>query len=308
MFREVLPLRRASRELVRELGFLDHQPEPSGLSHPQCHALIELGERGPLSQNDLAAILRLDKSRVSRVVAEVLALGLVRKDKGSDARSRIVALTARGRTRLARIHADASARVEIALTQLSADDRGAAVHGLELYAGALVQSRRRAAYSIRPVKRPDRAGVGKLIRTVMSEFGASGPGYASSDPELLDMHASYNAHGTRAAYWVVVHGEPGRVVGGGGFAPLTGGDKQICELRKMYLYSELRGLGIGAELVAMCINGATKAGFRVMYLETMHKMTRAHALYERHGFRRIAGPKGETGHHGAEVFYERALG
>ena len=34
------------------------------------------------------------------------------------------------------------------------------------------------------------------------------------------------------------------VVGGAGYAPLTGGDPGTCELRKMYFFPELRGLGI----------------------------------------------------------------
>ncbi len=307
MFPEVLQIRRASRELVRELGFLDNQPEPSGLTHPQCHVLIELGERGPLSQNDLASLLRLDKSRISRVVAELLALKLVRKDKGSDARSRIVTLGETGRTQLARLHADSNARVEMALAVLSPDERKAAVRGMDLYARALSRSRRRAEYAIRAVKKQDAAAVAALIRTVMPEFGASGPGYAIMDPEVDDMHASYNGHGKRAAYWVIVRNEDSAVVGGGGFAPLTGGDKKTCELRKMYLYPELRGLGLGSELLTMCITGATNAGFRTMYLETLTNMKAAQALYQRNGFTRLPGARGNTGHSGCDTFYERTL-
>jgi putative acetyltransferase len=307
MFPEVLPIRRSSRELVRELGFLDNEREPSGLSHPQCHVLIELGERGPLSQNELALILRLDKSRVSRVVTDLIAKGLLKKHKGADARSRIVTLTAPGRARLARIHQEANARVESALARLAPEERAAAVRGLDLYARALAGSRKRAAYTIRPVLRQDRADVARLIRTVMPEFGASGPGYAIMDPEVDDMHAAYGAHGKRAAYWVVVRDQDGAVVGGGGFAPLVGGDKKTCELRKMYFYSELRGLGIGSELLAMCINGARNGGFRAMYLETLTPMVQARALYEKHGFSRLSCARGNTGHHGCDIYYERSL-
>ena len=40
----------------------------------------------------------------------------------------------------------------------------------------------------------------------------------------------------------------GRVVGGGGIAPLAGGDPDVCELRKMYFLPSLRGLGAGMAL------------------------------------------------------------
>jgi putative acetyltransferase len=166
---------------------------------------------------------------------------------------------------------------------------------------------KRAEYAIRPVEKRDAAAVAKLIRTIMPEFGASGPGYAIMDPEVDDMHASYNAHGARAAYWVVVREQDSAVVGGGGFAPLVGGDEKTCELRKMYFYPELRGLGLGSELLAMCVEGATRAGFRSMYLETLTNMKDAQALYERNGFIRLTCAKGATGHSGCDTYYERPL-
>ena len=50
MFPEVLPLRSASRELVRELGFLQDREASASPSHSHCHTLIELGERGAIAQ------------------------------------------------------------------------------------------------------------------------------------------------------------------------------------------------------------------------------------------------------------------
>lgn len=40
----------------------------------------------------------------------------------------------------------------------------------------------------------------------------------------------------------------GEIVGGGGVAPLAGGDGETCELQKMYLSSKLRGKGIAKKL------------------------------------------------------------
>ena len=93
--------------------------------------------------------------------------------------------------------------------------------------------RDRGKYAIRPVGPQDNSQLATLIRTVMPEFGASGPGYAIMDAEVDDMYGAYNAHGDRAAYWVVVDKSTGELQGGGGFAPLQGGDAGTCELRKM---------------------------------------------------------------------------
>lgn len=304
MLEEVLPLRHASRELVRELGFLKEKDAATRLSHSHCHALIEIEARGSMAQSDLPGVLRLDKSTTSRIVAELHARGWVRaKPSAGDRRTRVLTLTPRGRAKVAEVHREANARVESALGQLAPQDRSLVLRGMQLYARALERSRQRAELTIRPIRPGDRAAVARIIRTVMPEFGAKGPGYAIHDPEVDDMPAAYDT--PRSAYWVVDRG--GEVLGGGGFAPLAGGDAKTCELRKMYFLPAIRGLGVGQDLLATCIEGARKAGFRRMYLETLTNMTQARALYERNGFTRLDGPLGDTGHFGCNAFYVREL-
>lgn len=311
MLPEVLPLRRASRSLVRELGFLQARDAATELSHSHCHALIELDARAPLAQSELPGILRLDKSTTSRVVAELVARKWVRaRASDDDRRARELTLTPSGRAKVAAVHREANLRVERALALLGDEERRAVLLGMELYARALERSRRRAAYAIRSVRRTDRAAVARLIRVVMPEFGAKGPGFAINDPEVDDMPRAYRA--PRSAYFVVTRCDEksGReaVVGGGGYAPLEGGDGATCELRKMYFLPEVRGLGLGQEVLGRCLAGARRAGFARMYLETLSGMTQARALYEKNGFRSLARPLGATGHFGCNAFYMKRLG
>jgi putative acetyltransferase len=154
-------------------------------------------------------------------------------------------------------------------------------------------------FSIRPIEPRDDADVARIIRAVMPEFGASGCGFAINDPEVDWMHRAYGA--PRSAYFVVER--EGAVQGGGGVAPLEGGDADTCELRKMYFLPTLRGLGAGAALMARCLDAARGFGFRRCYLETLTGMDAAMKLYERSGFRRIDGPLGNTGHGGCNTFY-----
>ena len=151
---------------------------------------------------------------------------------------------------------------------------------------------------------PTMAGaVAGIIRAVMPEFGASGPGFAIHDPEVDHMAAAYAR--PRCAYFVVER--EGVVCGGGGVAPLDGGDPDVCELRKMYFLPALRGQGAGAALMLWCLEAARMLGFRRCYLETLHGMDAAQKLYERNGFARIDGPMGATGHFGCNRFYLREL-
>lgn len=158
-------------------------------------------------------------------------------------------------------------------------------------------------YSIRPVEPRDDAAMASIIRAVMPEFGACGAGFAINDPEVDWMSRAYAA--PRCAYFVVE--VDGRVVGGGGVAPLEGGDADTCELRKMYFLPDARGLGAGSALMARCLDAARAAGFRRCYLETLTGMDAAMRLYERSGFRRIDAPRGDTGHGGCNTFYLREL-
>ena len=155
------------------------------------------------------------------------------------------------------------------------------------------------SWSIRPIRAEDDARMAAIIRTVMPEFGATGCGFAISDPEVDWMSRAYAA--PRSAYFVVER--DGVVVGGGGVAPLDGGPEDTCELRKMYFLPEARGLGAGAAMMARCLGAARGFGFARCYLETLSGMDAAMKLYERSGFRRIEAPMGATGHGGCNTFY-----
>jgi putative acetyltransferase len=156
-----------------------------------------------------------------------------------------------------------------------------------------------APLAIRPIVDGDDPSMAAIIRRVMPEFGASGPGFAILDPEVDHMSRAYRR--PRAAYFVVCEGE--RVLGGGGVAPLDGGPDDVCELRKMYFLPEARGRGAGARLMAECLGAARRFAYARCYLETLECMQDAARLYEKTGFRRLAGAMGATGHFGCDRYY-----
>jgi putative acetyltransferase len=155
------------------------------------------------------------------------------------------------------------------------------------------------ALAIRPITSADDVAMAAIIRTVMPEFGAVGDGFAISDPEVDWMSQAYAQ--PRSAYFVVER--DGIVLGGGGVAPLVGGDGDTCELRKMYFLPQARGLGAGSTMMQRCLQEARGFGFTRCYLETLCGMDAAMRLYERSGFHRIDAPLGATGHGGCNTFY-----
>jgi putative acetyltransferase len=159
------------------------------------------------------------------------------------------------------------------------------------------------AHRFRPIEARDDPAVAAIIRAVMPEFGADGPGFAIHDPEVGAMSRAYV--GADAVYLVVEL--DGRVVGGGGIAPLRGGPPGVCELQKMYFLPELRGRGVGRALLLELLERARELGYRSCYLETLSGMDAAQRLYRALGFAPRCAPLGATGHSGCDRWYERDL-
>jgi putative acetyltransferase len=153
---------------------------------------------------------------------------------------------------------------------------------------------------IRRLEQKDNPAVRDIIRAVMPEFGASGQGFAIHDKEVEDMFAAYTR--PRCAYFVWQ--EDGKIFGGGGVAPLDGGDADTCELKKMYFLPDGRGKGLGQAVLSRCLQAAKEIGFRYCYLETFNTMASAMKLYEKNGFQKISGPQGQTGHFSCDRFYK----
>jgi putative acetyltransferase len=170
-------------------------------------------------------------------------------------------------------------------------------------------------YQIRPIALADNEQVAQVIRTVMTEFGCVGEGFSITDPEVDDMYGNYL--GDRQGFYVVEEvsaslqtsesGAAKSIVLVGGYAPLINGDPAMCELRKMYGYSTIRGLGLGKRLMQQILQDSTAAGFKQMYLETASSMSEAAGLYKRFGFRHIDAALGQTGHGGCDHFMLRDL-
>ena len=158
-------------------------------------------------------------------------------------------------------------------------------------------------YIIRKINKEDNPEVAQLIRAVFDELDIPKVGTAYEDPYLDLMYEEYNK--PKSVYYVVENN--GRIVGVAGIAPLANEADSICELQKMYFLPETRGIGIGNEMMEVCIQSARNFGFEKCYLETMPFMLDAQKLYKKTGFEYISGPMGSTGHVSCPVWMLKEL-
>ena len=60
--------------------------------------------------------------------------------------------------------------------------------------------------------------------------------------------------------------------------------KDICEMKRLYVRDEYRGLGLGKKLVGMIIDEAVNNNYQYMRLDTLPTMKSAQSLYLSFGF------------------------
>jgi ribosomal protein S18 acetylase RimI-like enzyme len=97
----------------------------------------------------------------------------------------------------------------------------------------------------------------------------------------------------------------GAVAGVVGLRPF-GGTQGWCEMKRLWVRPDYRGLGLGRRLAQQALGAAEDMGYRRMCLDTLHRMTEARALYARLGFRdrtnQVSDPHPEL------IYMERELG
>ena len=143
----------------------------------------------------------------------------------------------------------------------------------------------------------------RIIKEIGAEYGAVGEGFGPSDAEVEAMSQHYGM-GTKSRYLVARVGD--QVVGGCGVAGFNG-SHDICELRKLFLNRECRGLGVGQRLTHQCLEFAVSQGYRQCYLDTLASMVSAISLYEKMGFTHLEAPLEGTPHGGCDVWMLKSL-
>jgi len=126
-------------------------------------------------------------------------------------------------------------------------------------------------------------------RNLFREYGRT-PGVVQClgdfEDEVLTLPGRYAPPGGRLLLAFQEGAErPGAAVG---CVALREFDRDICEMKRLYVRPELRGSGAGRELVRSLITEARAIGYKTMVLDTLPSMREAHQLYRALGFQEIS--------------------
>jgi ribosomal protein S18 acetylase RimI-like enzyme len=137
---------------------------------------------------------------------------------------------------------------------------------------------------VQPAVPADFPGIAELTLGVYLGEGLASEGYAE---QLADVEGRAGR-----SELLVVHDDGGRVVGSvalvlaGDFGEVTESADE-ASFRMLAVDAAVRGGGVGDLLVRTCLDRARAAGKRRVVISTDPRMTAAHRLYRRLGFRRL---------------------
>lgn len=156
---------------------------------------------------------------------------------------------------------------------------------------------------IRNIQPSDNFQLAVIVRDTLTEFGANVPGTVYFDPTtdaLFELFQTPNS-----AYFIAEM--EGKIVGGGGIYPTEDLPQNTCELVKMYLLPEARGIGLGRMMMERCLETARLNGFQQVYLETLPELKQAVKVYEKFGFEYLCAPLGNSKHFGCGLWMLKKL-
>ncbi len=127
-------------ELTRAFGW--HRPAETPCGRPvpvsEAHALLELSRGEPLTHKELGIQLKLRKSSVSHVVANLLGRGWVERSRNKDdGRAMDVSLTPSGREAARSLAEARQGKMQGILSRIPANERSAVMDSLHTLIGAM---------------------------------------------------------------------------------------------------------------------------------------------------------------------------
>ncbi|MGA2613199.1 MAG: bifunctional helix-turn-helix transcriptional regulator/GNAT family N-acetyltransferase [Spirochaetia bacterium] len=278
-------LRRFNRYYTNRLGLLSRYRFDTNLTLTEARVIFEVGQAGEHTQSALGRDLKVDMGYLNRVVRRLEERDLVsiRKDE-RDGRVSLLALTESGHTMLAKINSDSDAEVEDMLRGLNEQEALALVTHMREAQRLLEKQAGRRARIQRAESDVDIDAARTLMREY-AEFLGEDLSFQGFDKELAGLPGKYSPPSGVLFIARMPAGTGGsRPAGCVALRRLSAG---ICEMKRMFVRPECRGLGIGRLLAERVIEEARVLGYRLMRLDTLNRLESAVGLYRSMGFKQI---------------------
>jgi GNAT superfamily N-acetyltransferase len=139
-----------------------------------------------------------------------------------------------------------------------------------------------SVFEIYPVRSPDDLAATKALFDAYAASLGINLSYQNFVEEMAAMPGKY---APPKGELLLARGSDGTALGCVGLRPLP--EDGACEMKRLYVTPEGRGLGLGKALAERVVDEARRIGYRRMLLDTLPSLATAVALYDRMGFARI---------------------
>lgn len=279
---QVTQVRAFNRFYTNVIGVLDDMYLDTPYTLTESRLLYEIARHGTVEVSWLRQALDIDAGYLSRVLSRFESESLVTRQRSTtDARRQEISATDTGREAVAQL--DERAVVQIGAL-LGGVDCGRLLDAMRVITEVLGQPEQ-SAVTLRPLTAGDLGWVLQRHGTVYAaEFGWD----ASFEDFCAQIIGEYPAlrdrFPGRAEGWIAeVNGVPAGSVFCVPDSTDPGGEPR-ARLRLLLVEPWARGLGLGARLVAQCLDFARQAGYADIVLLTYDQLAAARRIYQAAGF------------------------
>lgn len=268
-------VRRFNRVVTQATGVLNARYLGRDRSLGEARLLFEIGRDGA-EVKELRARLALDSGYLSRLLRSLERQGLATAAAAShDRRVRKARLTKAGLAELAELDRLSDRLAQSILDPLSEEQRARLVAAMAEVERLLSASS--VSIDLESAASEDaRYCLGEYFRELSVRFEAGFDPAQSLPATEADFAPPSGAFIVMRLY--------GRPVGCGGFKRM---EPDAAYLKRMWIASEARGLGLGRRLLDALEKQARASGYRTARLETNRSLVEAQKLYRRCGYREV---------------------
>lgn len=278
-------IRTASRQMVRELGFMEKTLAGTNYSPSAVHALLEIEKQGAMTALQLVQTLSLEKSSVSRMINKLIKAGeVIENADPKDGRIKNLLLTKQGEKTVEAIHVYGQEQVKTAMEYLDVSQQQAVVQGLCTYAEALQGCRLNAPLNAITLDAGYRPGVVGRVTEMHATFYANASHFGQFFESKVAMGMAEfvsRLNNPRNNLWMALQNDT--IVGSIAIDGEDLGDNN-AHLRWFIMDEKCQGQGIGRQLLHEAVTFCEKSGFEAIQLWTFKGLHAARKLYESFGF------------------------
>lgn len=274
----ITEIRGFNRFYTNILGLLDQHIINSGYSLTEARIIFEIGKTDTCTANQLCSVLDIDRSYMSKIINKFEKQQLVNRTICStDNRNIEIHMTDKGKAVLHELERNANRQIEELILKLNIAEWEELINGIRVVKKYF--SKATKSIKIRPYREDD---IPYVIDRQLSI-------YETERQFTTDIWKKYLTQGVLALvekfdsekdciFILECNESPA------GCVAITHTKDNMAQLRYFFLEPELRGLGVGTDLLNKALSFCREKKYSHLFLWTVSAQEAARALYKKAGF------------------------